>query len=963
MPRLRRHDTSKETKTLRMSNTELADKPLFLLAGKNGDYTGKCYCAACQKVSEIPGLQNASTTRRGQLDIDVECPECHNDVGYIRLDAISPRNPQRDENHISYDGAWDIPMIPNGRYLFDFTDENGDVTRIEDNIVMHCATVFPSGESYQYNLEYSEATDLVNDSVKVTKTKIEGDKRTELKVFDSLDTFQYPNPKKTFSPEAKWTINHAHTTPSLCFGLVPYNVLYRDFDNMFPESRDGRPSSSLYFYPKGQDYSYFSLFYKSGDENSGNRGSSSIRASYNSNGDIELSDEDKAFIAYKTKAIMSRFSDNPAIDPVYLDTFNNGLFLKEHHVGSNEGNTPTDENLRVRYLLLAAKYPVAFEYACERANDRITNWQFKEKRKAAADPSYEAKETAPDSFKAQVFRNELEYIAEQLSAVDDKILATIESSKDVADMKKQLAFYAFGKDGQYTKAGDTSAVPKQIKLGEEGTMQDAVESTKKLKSMFNSNPIATASTVYTCQKLGIRDVNHIAAVLDIADASPDVHKNRHKRRGETVYYRDKPSRFRNADVIMPVQEGNLLSFLKSYSNFRRNADFIKDIYDEEAWVQLIEDVRIYADVKQCAKLTNDKNQLAVHHRDVEKSRLREYLRHKSIQDAYLDFVDVYEDKTKRIIDTLAYQVHSDNKLAQMKKDFDEGGLSAVKEKHATMLEHFPPYCDSSDESKDKYAKNPDDYITRFFTNYEPVGEESKVVIATRNGKPLFLDRSLRDIHDELNHMNNGLQSENKPISYNADEKALESEYQATDSENENDKWTFSLHKDTNEMIRTASELHNCLKSHTNEALRKYETLLFLRNELGEKVACISLRKNRGGHTWECDECQGDHDTAIHERYKDVINQWCEDHDIVDGPKRNLRRMGERDSHGNLISFYGVGADYHHEEIDETTGAVVDIRNMQDIVKKRREKAKEVYGVDAAGNINLPEAMEIPDYLS
>ena len=47
----------------------------------------------------------------------------------------------------------------------------------------------------------------------------------------------------------------------------------------------------------------------------------------------------------------------------------------------------------------------------------------------------------------------------------------------------------------------------------------------------------------------------------------------------------------------------------------------------------------------------------------------------------------------------------------------------------------------------------------------------------------------------------------------------------------------------------------------------------MRNELGEKVACISVKKI--GDSWMCDECQGDHDTAIHERYAPVIRLWAD----------------------------------------------------------------------------------------
>ena len=68
-------------------------------------------------------------------------------------------------------------------------------------------------------------------------------------------------------------------------------------------------------------------------------------------------------------------------------------------------------------------------------------------------------------------------------------------------------------------------------------------------------------------------------------------------------------------------------------------------------------------------------------------------------------------------------------------------------KHPLVI--IPPYCDKSDGARERFSKKPDDYIKSFFDSYEPAGEEKKVIVSTRNGKPLFYDRNLSEIHDEL----------------------------------------------------------------------------------------------------------------------------------------------------------------------------------------------------------------------
>ena len=923
----------------------MTKKPLFLLVSGHGPATvGRCYCAACNKLSYLSEetLKGYKTWDDVSANIaDIACPECGEVSDYVGI-VRAIDMPSKD-GHVSYNGAWELPMLADGRFVYESQNSDGDVTKIEDNMMFRNVVIFPSGKTYQYRTEYSLVTDLESNAMYATRTRIDGTKRENEKIADSVDGFQYTETKNSMDAMKKWGINHPSVGTMSVNGVNVYNSVMAQLtlsSELYAYQRNGRLPIT-YYVRADSDKSTFRV---------GNR---NYRSVYNSVLDRDMRDGDSEIDQYKVQAIVSRFAKNPAIHPVYLDTFNNGLFLNEHHVGSNESNTTINEQFKLKYLQMMVKYPAAFEYACERADMKVTDWMFKEKRKAESDASYTARTDIPDSLRAKYFRDEMEYIAAQLTAVDDKILLTVANSKDAADMKKKLGFYAFGKNSELAE------VPNEIKLKGGETLQAATNATKKLKKAFNTNPIATASNVYTCQKLGIRDINHVMSVIDIANGSPSTHMNRHKKNGRTVYYRDNDSNFRSADVIVPVRDAVSLSFLKNYHNARNTTTFINDVFDEQKWSKVVEDIRIYSELKKRANVVVTKDDNLAYIENLERNRMAAYLEHKPVKDAYVDFIENYGKDTKKTVDKLVYQVQSDAKLRAMKRDFDKGGFDLVKENHSKMLEHFPPYCDHTEKAKAACKEDIRAYTEKFFTNYTPVKEESKVVVTTRNGKGLFEDRNIDELHDELVHMYDGVPTTNTLIDYSDKEKALEAEYDAPDMP-EGTKWSFHLHKDTNEMIRTASELHNCLKSHTDMALRKSETLLFMRNELGEKVACISLR--RWGDGWMCDECQSDRDRAIDERYKDIVWKWCEEHNITDGPNNNLHKMGQRDASGTLIAFHGANADYHSTEIDETTGAAISVDNMRRLQENRLNKAREVYGVDADGNINVPTVPDMPDYL-
>lgn len=924
------------SKSMRLSQKDIGRKPVFLLAKESGDLEEKCFCSACQTVFDwVPqqqenkrisyGYAAKSLLSRVLIDENIACTDCGNNSGVSVAYAQTNEQPI---GHIKTKGSYRIPNIITGRYVFAYEDENNKVTRVDDNIMMRSTIVYPSGKMFHTDVEYSQTHDLIKNSNYVTKTRINGEKREEVNVKDSVDTFTYIPVNKSYSPSGVYDCNVTHLAgpPLSNTYMAMYNsILINEILNTRNDSFGKERSTT---HPENTNDVYGPFNDKTGY--------------YYTTEEIEEAKKPaKEVQALKTALIASRFD----VDPVYTDFYNNGMFLSEHHPGSNEGNTPIDEQTRVLYTFMMTKYPVAFEYACERANLQVLNWTMNEKRRAEANPDYTAKEI-PNSVKAKFIRQETKFVCEQLAVIDDKVLKTIAESKNLTDMKQKLQFFVFGKNEKF----EDTQVPKNIRLTDDKTMQDPINATNKLKKAFNANPIGVANTVYTCKKLGLKDINHVNTVIGIANDSPSLEPTRHRKNGQYQYSQPKSEPHRRAQTITPIRDATMLRFLKNYANTHSPTDLIESVYGSaDKWCRATENVRIYANILQHADIASSHDDIERNVLELEKAKLASYLKSKSIKEAYIDYIGMYGEKTPKKINSLAYQIKYDKTLLAMKSVFDSQGLDGLKanETYADIIAKFPPYCDKTAETVAAFEKNPDAYVSSFFSKYKPA--KTKETVVPQNGKSLFNNRSMNELHDELSHMSKNCKYPNTPIQYSEKDKELEATYEASDGSGI---WEFCLHEDTNEMIRTATELSNCLASHQNYAINGRHKYLFMRNELGEKVACISLYPK--GNKYEVGEFQGPHDNAVEGRYKSIIMQWLDEHEIDYYGNSNVAAIGTNKS------FYGGhDADFHHDEVDEVTGAVVSVSENQERTKQRHEQAVAMYGLDENGNIQLPE---VPDEL-
>ena len=576
-------------------------KPLFLLLDymKTDDYdsqfvtASKCYCADCRKVFNIQTMNvKASKFDKDSFVVngtgvtkeqDISCPECGNTGKYVFIrphekinDETGNKNNTGDRinNHINYEGSWHIPAFLKKRYIFAFRDNDKNLTRLDDSTVIEEAIIFPSGEISTWETELSQISDLINHRIMSCKMHITEKGRTSIETTKDLpNPFHYPDITKDFSIESRLNV------------------------------RDARQAGELY----------------SAETN--------LIAGYSHD---EISETEKETAHIKSHAVFeSLMSKLP--HPVYADLVKNGLNLKEHKKGITEDDVEPDYVLQNIHYHMSVCYPAAIEYAAFRAENRAKNYEFSEKRKTIDNPDYIPK-TATDNARAKFFREEMNIVANQLCACDDKILnevrlagidaqtyVFIKNKNGKPDIKKvdhyvspesdnpsaiqimqeRLSFFVYGLRNGYPVPNDIA-----IKLKDSKTLQSATQVTKELKSAFNMDLIATASNVYTLQKLKITDPNHVKSVLDlISQQSPDVNPADKRIQGRRIPQKKKYSPFINAGVMAPIRDKTALRFLRLYGQTHDTVSMISDIYDNtedpiraDKWNQVIESIRLYKDI-------------------------------------------------------------------------------------------------------------------------------------------------------------------------------------------------------------------------------------------------------------------------------------------------------------------------------------------------------------------------------
>ena len=201
------------TKVLEHEDRSIAVNPVYILASssssKSNYNTKMCYCSECKKVSDIG---NISLRRYHEADgvinnggpLENGCPQCGNSSSFV---LVHPTKTQEEGAPVSTVDAWRIPMNLQGRYVFAFRRPDGTVSRVEDNIMFDEAYVFPSGEVFSFQSEYSSVADFMNRESYVAKARIDGNGRKLVMRQDDVDYFRYQKIEAHDSASA-YSINH-----------------------------------------------------------------------------------------------------------------------------------------------------------------------------------------------------------------------------------------------------------------------------------------------------------------------------------------------------------------------------------------------------------------------------------------------------------------------------------------------------------------------------------------------------------------------------------------------------------------------------------------------------------------------------------------------------------------------------------------------------------------------------------
>ena len=895
----------------------------------------KCYCQKCQHVVDLPiNIKKSQTDSRyawntyinfnmfqatvSGFDIEdattgeslakntsmssttnVKCPDCgeESELEFVPRQTVRTANKNADDYDNSIQpGSWIMPKEVTGRYIFKHELE-GKTTRIEDNTMYKDTIVFPSYKTYSMQTEISEATDFLKRNASVSLTKIHGDNRKLVNTFSAQDPYLYykleeqgiPRAHEILIRDARTTFGAIESGSCFCFGT---------FWNSHPEYKKMRDAQT-------------------------------------SAADKKLKKEDKPTLTetiYKEKvdAIFSQIEDENGI---FNDPVKTGLFNSQHHLGQDNAKEYMSNALIERYSLMTLKYPAAIDYVKERTNARILNYEFNEKRNKEKNPDYQIKDM-PDSAKARMFREEMQYISEQLVSCDDKILKTIKDSKNAEDMKNKLSFFVFGENAKDVE------IPKRLSVKSADELKtDSVQASKALRKEFNTNPIATASNIYTCHKLGIKEPSFIADFLKAAKDSPCSYGKNRKNKDTYKFDASK-----NADVMLPIHNRPMLRFIKEFSKTHAPKQVL-GLYTDEKMRTLAECVSLYEPLARNENIkivTNVKKNLTPEEKQERNNNLiKNYLTFHTIKEAYADFVTLCGKDTVERVNAAAHELQHERQMDTMKKRYEDSGVIP-----AEFAEKNPNAKEMLEEWE--------------YTFNRPV------TIATRDEKPLFEGRTISEIHNELaENLTKKNSGANTPIPYSQTEKDLEmsipvpDEYRTEDMKPDAE-WKIRLIPDTFGIIRTSSELHNCMGSITYEqsALSKRATYLRMEDENGHAIAAIELYpvRREGETKFAAQQFEANRDTAVPSKYAEFAWKWLNDNHIQ-ATSNDCQHIGD-----DGYVFYGNGqtTDYHNQEIDDVTNCTVDVEKFKRIQKERRQVAEELYGVTTDGKINTPD---VPDDLS
>lgn len=914
-------------------------KPIFLLMDETDSIVKKCFCANCQTVTPFYSWNPQPNIFSNSM----ACPDCGMLAEVDRVTPMSQRDADNDtaSTKINHTGAWKLPLVPVSQDFFKFENSAGDCTRLETNLMLRRTVVFPSNNSYQFGYEYSDVMDFDSNSHYMTKTRVDGTSRIEEDIKDFSDLF--------IIGVESFDINHMHS------------------------------QITGYSHPSDETCMFYGIHTAK-------------------NGlllDLHLSDQWKLsksrliengqiFQNVISEHLMDRFSQSSVANKFYTDILSNDLFN-----GDSRKHAADRLNLSnlVSYTTMIVKYPTAVEYAMERANNRVRDTLFRLYDrsdaitksalqsivdKCIADSSYVPYDESyivngneckiiSEAGVRRLFRDEMEYVAEQLFSIDDDILLNISRSHTLDEMKQVLAKYAFGDDAPYDNTGSLQDVSSFLiaKYGSAISKED-IDNATSLWNRFSNNPIGVANTLHVCNQIGFANVDSINAMLDIADASPDVHLIRHRNYGNNHYRYENNSCYRNANTIIPISSKSQLEFLKRYVRLHSEVDLINDMYVSEAAYDIAcKAMRIYCHYQSHNGLSG--MDVLVSADELDKRLLDRYLQHKSVEEAYVDFAEKYGADTKSIVDRYAYEIAVDRKLSEMQMEFKSAGslavattsdlsesekkkvymregYKAIATKYADFIDSFPPYCDKRSNVEARFKDNPENYVKGLMMRYVSSKDSCTIGI---NVDEIFAG-TMSEIGSNMTRL----------IDIRKYSRTTDFTFSPVGSLNKisvstvpsGSSYYFKTVDSAGDLMNTLLELNvqsyhlaSLYHSSHRHGISHDCTCVTISDEMQNVVGCLQLISSGSGssspYSYECfigpngestpsDVCAG------------AILQWCRNNHV----HIDCQQVSDLSKHATTYSL------------------------EDDPVLLRREKAKSVYDLNENGDIAVTTISDMPDYL-
>lgn len=924
-------DVVSSRKILHYSASDDIDMPMKL--------SGSTTCTECGKeLKNVAMIQKHAPKGADQEQFD---PFCFRN-------ETQPTMDKPGSNPFETNGRWCLPPHFMCRQLYASRDDAGNLTRVEDQMLFRRTTIDPNGDVHLHGTEIMETSDLLNHTRMITESVIRNKTRNTYQVTPVLDPFR-SNPQYKTKPNS---IRYFDNAPTFANKLDRLDILNPEAGNVpfYQITEDG--SMEPMTRPAHVDYNGI---YRSTSSDRGDR----FHDIFCEEDPEEPIKTGNYFTDAKAKLIERVFAEKASTqDPIMADSAKTGVYLSEHHPDSNEANTNTDPKLKDKIITMMVQYPAAFDYALERAHNHVVDYEMGQKRKEKAAEetggSYHAK-TMTDKGKARFMRQELTYVAEQLSTMDNKLLRIVHDSPNISALKANMASVAFG--DQWASIKSVKGKERDLieggkfRIDTDHAMGDPVRSTKALINKFNADMFGVTNTIYTCHKIGITNIDHVNAFVAAGQNAPDVQSKTVMHKGRQVEGRTRKPNV-NAGMIKPIESKEELRLMRLFANTHSPQDVLEIYTDADKFQLYSECIDLYRGItdKKARIITSDDPKTAQYDRDIRKNNLRSYLQFHSVEEAYIDHVTMYGANTPTAINELIGEIQLDKKMPEIQAFAKANGVQAA----------VTQFADDFAKTGSAVKNDPAGYIQTYSDQDALAGQQ---IVMTRNGKDLFRGRSMREIHDEMSHMNQHLVSENTSLQdvYPKAVRDMERSYDCPDGDGQ---WSFHCHQDSFDVVRSATQLHNCLgSSYVDKMLRKQSYVLYMQDETGQRVAAIEIAKKSSydeNSPYEVLQFQADHDTALPARYAGVAKQWLKDSGIDYQNNSNVAAFGRTRENGSAYAFYGDNADFHHQEVDDTTGTLVQKDRLERRQQERIQRAKELFHYDETTD-SYQFGVEVPDY--